>query len=107
MIKKSLTAAFRLLPPATLAAQTIPTACSHPDKKSVSDSGVNINFYYADNLNAPHEELSASPKERLGEHKFLFHARKNESSIAEVIMVVLLIPLLIILLFSRFTKSAK
>lgn len=37
----------------------------------------------------------------------LFHVKETKSSIAEAITVVLFIPGLILLLFSRFTKSAK
>jgi len=107
MIKKSLMAAIIFFTSTNLIAEPNTTFCSHPDKTLISDNGVNLNFCYVDNRGALHEEMNVEPNKTRNKSGFPFHVRENESSLAEVIMVVLLIPLLIILLFSRFTKSAK
>ena len=102
-------AAIVFLSSTYLTAQTLPTTCSNSDISFTSDAGLHLDVCRADNLNGldMREELNSTPNETLSEPGFPFHVRKHESSVAEVIMVVLLIPLLIILLFSRFTKSAK
>jgi|GEM_PF-2571165 len=109
MTKKSLMAIIIFLTSAPLTAQTIPTTCSHSDKTPISDASLHVDFCLENNTDVLHvrEELNSSPQDTLSELGFPFHIRKHESSVAEVIMVVLIIPLLIILLFSRFTKSAK
>jgi hypothetical protein len=107
MIKKPLLAFILLLTSTTLSAQTSPANCPHPNEAITGDAETYINVCSTVALDGLHTELHSTSNEMLDTPGFPFHVSKHESSVAEVILVVLLIPWLIILLFSRFTKSAK
>ncbi|RYY76882.1 MAG: hypothetical protein EOO52_05155 [Gammaproteobacteria bacterium] len=107
MIKNSFMAAILFLYSINAISQTEITGCNFFDKTQAANSGINSNLCGFDSTQKQTEGFANEPNEEQNKKSFPFHVGKNKSSLAESLTVVLFIPGLIILLFSRLIKSAK
>jgi hypothetical protein len=107
MIKKSLMAVILFFYSLAAISQTETNSCNFSGKAQAANFNVHFNSCGIDTTHKPTEGFANASHEANADTHFPFHVRKNKSSLAESLTVVLFIPALIILLFSRLTKSAK
>ena len=107
MIKKSLMAAILFFYSINVISQTDITRCNFSAKNQAINLSNNFNLCDIDNFHRLNEEFTPAPSHAHNEASFPFHVKKNKGSLAQSVTVMLFIPGLIILLFSRHSKSAK
>ncbi len=105
MIKKSLTAFLIIFCSINVIAENNVADCIFSGEISALNSDKLVNLCSTNY--EPKTRISAVPNVSNNDVITLFHVKQKKSSLAESITVVLFIPGLILLLFSRFTKSAK
>lgn len=107
MIKNSFMAAIIIFNSTTAFSAGNNTNCSLLNEDSANNATTIFEFCKAQAPNTQMESLSVLNKDARAQTTSPFTLKQNKSSGLESLIVVLFMPMFIILLFSRFAKSAK